>query len=201
MSNLIRVRTDDVLVTSEPMKGREFQKWKKHHDWVLQGPPYFYHTAAIVCTDLDTFPEARDFIREEVAEGRLAVDLHGWEHVDYGKLDAASIRDHVDKSFEYFLRHFGCLPYRWCTPWGASSEEINTVCREYSLIHEGVSDPVVDQGHAMKIVREADSIEPMIGKVIMVHWFERGLKLFRIIETAKHGSWEAAAAAQPELFK
>lgn len=201
MAQLIRVRTDDVLVHSEPMKGREFQKWRKHHQWVIEGPSYFYHTAAILCKDIQDFPEAIEYIKKEVAEGRLGLDLHGWEHIDYGRLEREEIGLHLEQSFEFFLKTFNCLPYRWATPWGANSENIRKAARQYSLIVEGVRDPVVDQGVAVSMVQQADSIDPMIGKVIMVHWFERGLKLLRIVQTAKYGSWKLAELANPEWFK
>lgn len=198
---LIRVRTDDVLVHSEPMKGREFQKWRKHHQWVLEAPDYFYHVAAILCKDIQDFPDAIAFIKEEVGAGRLALDLHGWEHIDYSKLTQEEIEEHLEKSFEFFLKTFNCLPIRWATPWGGTSENITKAARKYSLIVEGVRDPVIDQGHAASIVQHANSIEPMVGKVIMVHWFERGLRLLRIVLAAKYGSWQQAELAHPEWFK
>ena len=56
MSKLIRVRTDDVLVHSDAMVGAEFEKWKKHHLWVMEAPDYFFHTAAILCSEIQAFP-------------------------------------------------------------------------------------------------------------------------------------------------
>jgi hypothetical protein len=53
----------------------------------------------------------------------------------------------------------------------------------------------------MKDVRESGSIDCLQGKVVMVHWFERGLKLWRIVQTGIHGSWDAAAQEFPKEFK
>jgi len=198
---LIRIRTDDVLVASDAMKGVEFQKWRKHHQWVLEAPEYFYHVAAILCQDIQNFPEAVEYIRQEVAEGRLGLDLHGWEHIDYAKLSQEEIEPHLEQSFEFFLKTFNCLPLRWATPWGANSKSIQKAARKYSLSVEGVTDPVIDQGQAAQIACQANRIDPLLGKVIMVHFWERGLKLFRIIQCAKLGSWVTAAAAFPEEFK
>jgi len=198
---LIRVRTDDVLVHSDSMKGAEFEKWRKHHRWVLEAPAYFYHVAAILCKDIQDFPKAIDYIRQEVAEGRLGLDLHGWEHIDYSKIPQEQIEEHLEKSFEFFLKTFNCLPSRWATPWGNNSEGIKKAARKYSIAVEGVTDPVIDQSQAVNIVHHFNSITPLLGKVIMVHWFERGLKLWRIIQTAKYGTWTKAEAAHPTEFK
>lgn len=198
---LIRIRTDDVLVHSDSMAGAEFDKWRKHHQWVLEAPPYFYHTAAILCSEIQNFPEAISYIQKEVAEGRLGLDLHGWEHIDYTKLPQEQIEEHLDKSFEFLLRTFNCLPFRWATPWGANSEDIRKAARKYSLVVEGVNDPVVDQAQAVQAVHSTGTVDILRNKVVMVHWFERGLKLWRIIQTAKYGTWEAAAKAHPEEFK
>jgi peptidoglycan/xylan/chitin deacetylase (PgdA/CDA1 family) len=132
--------------------------------------------------------------------GRLYLDLHGWEHIDYGQLSPEQLDEHLEKSFEFMLATFKCLPIRWATPWGASGENIQAACKKWGLIWEGVADPVVDQGHADKLVREKGTLEPLKGKVVMVHWFERGLKLFRIVQIGKHGTLEEAKKANPKAF-
>ena len=38
------------------------------------------------------------------------------------------------------------------------------------------------------------------GEEIFMHWWEGGARLKRIIEVAKHGSWEAAKDANKKLF-
>lgn len=197
---MIRVRTDDVLVHSEPMQGKEFEKWRKHHLWTLESPQ-FYHTAAILCSEIQQFPHAIEYIRDEIRGGNLYLDLHGWEHIDYTKLAYSQILEHLEKSFEFMEKEFRCLPIRWATPWGASSEAILEACAKFGLKWEGTSDPVIDQKLAYQIVMEQKSTKALHGKTIMVHWFERGLRLFRMVQVEKHGSWEAAAIANPEYFK
>jgi hypothetical protein len=192
---------DDVLVHSEPMKDQEFAKFKKHVEWCNEASELFYPTAAILCSEIQDFPECIEWIRSGLDEGKLYIDLHGWEHVDYAKLHANVIDEHLEKSFEFMLKHFGCLPIRWATPWGRHSDDIRTACRKFSLRWEGTQNPVLDQGIAMKDVRESGSIDCLQGKVVMVHWFERGLKLWRIVQTGIHGSWDAAAQEFPKEFK
>jgi len=199
--SVIRVRMDDILVHSKPMKGKEFQKWRKHYNWCLEAPELFYPTAAILCSEIQQFPEAVDFIRGELAEGHLYLDLHGWEHIDYTKLSEKEINEHLEKSFEYMLKAFNCLPVRWATPWGGFSDAIRFGCKQFSLSWEGTQHPVLDQGIAVDQVRKHGNIEVLDGKVVMVHWFERGLKLYRIVQTGIHGSWNAAAKALPDYFK
>jgi peptidoglycan/xylan/chitin deacetylase (PgdA/CDA1 family) len=183
------------------MKDRELQKFRKHHQWCLEARELFYPTAAILCTEIQQFPEAVDYVRSELDEGRLMIDLHGWEHIDYSPLTQEEIEEHLEKSFEYLLKTFNCLPIRWATPWGSNSEPIQQACRKFSLSWEGVAPPIIDQGPAMVKVKEAGSIECLQGRIIMAHWFERGLKLYRIVQTGIHGSWEDAAKAHPEEFE
>jgi peptidoglycan/xylan/chitin deacetylase (PgdA/CDA1 family) len=166
----------------------------------MEGPSYFYHTAAILCKEIQQFPEAIEFIKKEVHEGRLTLDLHGWEHINYGELSVSEISEHLDQAFIFFDKHFGCLPYRWCTPWGAKSDNINQAATLYGLIVEGVDLPVIDQSDAVRMVRESNNVECLFGKTVMVHWFERGLKLYRIIKAAECKSWEKAAKKYPNEF-
>lgn len=198
--SIIRVRFDDVLVQSKPMKGQEFQKFKKHHKWCLEATEVFYPTAAVLCSEIQQFPEAVEYIRSELDEGRLYIDLHGWEHIDYAKLTQDEIEEHLEKSFDYLLKTFRCLPVRWATPWGANSEAIQNACRKYCIAWEGVENPVIDQAAAVARVRNTKTVESLRGLVVMVHWFERGLKLYRIVQAAKYGGWDEAAAAHPEHF-
>jgi peptidoglycan/xylan/chitin deacetylase (PgdA/CDA1 family) len=182
------------------MEGREFQKFRKHHQWCLEAPHLFYPTAAILCSEIQQFPEAVEYVRTELDAGRLYVDLHGWEHINYGELTQEQIEEHLEKSFEYMLKTFGCLPIRWATPWGADSPAIQQACRKFGLYWEGVTHPVIDQGLAMSKVKETGTTECLQGRVVMVHWFERGLKLYRIVQTGIHGTWEEAAKEHLKEF-
>jgi peptidoglycan/xylan/chitin deacetylase (PgdA/CDA1 family) len=192
---------DDVLVHSEPMKDLEFQKFRKHHQWCLEAPKLFYPIAAVLCKEIQDFPDAIAYIRSQLDEHKLFVDLHGWEHIDYTKLTQEQVEEHLEKSFDFMLNTFNCLPIRWAPPWGGISEAMQQACRKYSLTLEGVTNPVIDQGDAVAMVKKHGTIECLQGKIIMVHWFERGLKLYRIIKTGVHGTWEEAAKAEPEYFK
>jgi hypothetical protein len=210
---MIRVRTDDVLVSSEPMAGKEFRKFRKHHLWLMDAPDSFYHTPAILCRDIQQFPECVEYIKQEQSEGRLRADLHGWEHdpegengPGYGFLSVSQIEERLEKCMEWFDQNLGTAPIRWLTPHGARGPRIDEAARKFNLVVEGVTDPVVDQKHAEILVRNAGTIDAIKDKVIMVHWYERGLRLFRIVQTAKHGSWSKAVevwskAGHPEYWQ
>lgn len=198
---MIRVRLDDVLINSDPMGGRELQKFQKHVNWAYQAPDHFTVAPAILCTEIQQFPDCIEYLKDEIQSLRMFPDLHGWEHIDYSKLTTDEIKNHLTKSIEFFNKHFGVLPTRWCTPWGADSKSIRQAAREFNISVETTSLPVIDQGKAVNVVRNFNSIQPLTDKVIMVHFWERGLKLYRIVQVAKYGSWTAAAAAQPEYFK
>lgn len=205
---MIRVRTDDILVTSEPMKGREFQKFVKHHMWVLAAPELFYHTPNILVRPVQQFPECVDYLVNEQKEGRLRCDLHGLVHdpmdskgnQGYSFLAVKEIEQHLEECFDWFDKTFDEVPIRWCTPHGSNSPMMQEAANKFDLIIEGVDYPVIDQKVAEPLVRKHKSIKPLEDRVIMVHYWERGLRLFRIVQVAKHGSWEAAKKVYPDYF-
>lgn len=204
---MIRVRTDDVLVTSEPMRGKEFQKWRKHHLWLQECPKLFYHTPAILCRDIQQFPQAIEYIQNEQREGRLRCDLHGWEHdpvgksgkKGYGKLAIKEIEERLEKCMEWFETTLDDVPVRWLTPHGACSPQIIEAANTFGLIVETTDPPVIDQKIAEPLVRK-HGIEVIKDKVIMVHFWERGLRLLRIALIAKYGSEREAKKHRPDVF-
>ena len=197
---MIRIRTDDVLVHSKPFKGKEFERWKNIHLTIMEDPEHFYHTPAIVVNSIVDFPECVDYIDNQIAEGVIYPNLHGWDHIDYGKVSYDVISEHVELALEWFYKTWRVHPLRWVTPWGANTEDIQEACWVYGLELEDTRNPVIDQSEADKLVREVGNIEPLYGKVVMNHWFEKGNKLQRIIAIGKYGSLEEAKTAKPEIF-
>ncbi|KKK60169.1 hypothetical protein LCGC14_3027040, partial [marine sediment metagenome] len=48
---------------------------------------------------------------------------------------------------------------------------------------------------------DGHSLDYLDGDEIFMHWWEGGARLKRIIEVAKHGSWDEAAKHNKKLFR
>jgi hypothetical protein len=144
------------------------------------------------------FPDGLTYIKDEVNSGRMvSLDLHGWEHIDYAKCPIGEIRQHLDKSLNWFEEHKLPLPIRWVTPWGANSPAMQQAAIEFDLVIEDTEYPVIDQkvmDAQLRITRDPKILD---GKVCMVHWWERGLRLYRICQVTKFGSIAEAVANCP----
>jgi hypothetical protein len=193
--SLKRIRFDDILWATgdEKVQGKEFQKFKKHIDWckdlnIMLSP-------AILCQDIEQFPECMEYIRGETSKETLFPDLHGWTHGPYGDLTVEEIRRDLDLAFEWFDKNLGVVPIRWVTPHGANTIEIQDAAREFGLIVEDTTLPVIDQKVLDSHLREYKDLSVMDNKVLMVHWWERGLRLFRIARIISNGSVQAAIEA------
>ena len=87
---MIRVRDDDVLISSKGTKN-PLTKFKMVHDWICEVPETLIHVPTILVTEIQEFPEAIEYIRQETAEGRMLPEIHGWSHKDYASLNSAEI--------------------------------------------------------------------------------------------------------------
>tara|TARA_R110000751_G_scaffold1590_2_gene5900 strand:- start:1293 stop:1931 length:639 start_codon:yes stop_codon:yes gene_type:complete len=190
--SLIRIRLDDVFwESSDPkMVGREVQKVKKHIKWCenIDIPV----TPAILCQESDKFPEGLDYLKGLIDGGKVYPDLHGWDHGPYGSRETKEIEEHLEKSLEWFMAKLGVLPIRWVTPHGADSPELRAAAAKFGMVLENTLDPVVDQKALDTKLRKTGDLSIMDGKVMMIHWFERGLRLYRIARIIEFGSIDLA---------
>jgi hypothetical protein len=186
-----RVRIDDVLWASTGMAGKEQQKFTKYVNWCRDAD--LYVVPNILCQDLDRFPECKEWIRQEYLEGRFtALDLHGWDHGPYKGRSTEEISEHLDQAFAWFDEAFDTAPIRWVTPHGADSPEIRRAAAEFGLIVETTAPPVIDQKAADGKLKQTRSLDFLQDAVIMTHWWERGLALYRLTQCIKAGSVDRA---------
>lgn len=190
-----RVRIDDVMwaTSDKKMVGKEVQKFQKYVRWCQEtNVPV---VPAILCNDIERFPECIVWLRDEVEKGKLiSCDLHGWEHVDYGAMTVAEIREHLDKALDWFEANQLPSPIRWVTPWGANSPAMQQAAIEFDLVIEDTTLPVIDQKVADTQLRITKDPGVLKDKVIMTHWFERGLRLYRICQVLYYDSVAEAVA-------
>ncbi len=203
---MIRVRDDDVLISSKGTKN-PLTKFKMVHDWICEVPETLIHVPTILVTEIQEFPEAIAYIREETAEGRMIPEIHGWSHKDYASLTSAEIVLELRDCKEFIRKEFNHKATKFYTPWGAGSaergkhirgaaaavglemvtcENINKMNGRYGVIRE---------------LKDGNNIKYLEGKEIFLHWWENVTRLKRIVEVIKHGSWEEAKAENRKLFK
>lgn len=190
-----RIRFDDVLwKSSDPkMAGREMQKFVKHINWCQNIDVPL--TPAILCQDIEQFPESITWLREKTEEGIIYPDLHGVDHGPYAPRSQAEVEEHLDKAQEWFKQHLGVPAIRWVTPHGADSPAMQAAADKFDLVIETTGFPVVDQKVLDTKLRETRDLELLNGIVIMCHYWERGLRLYRIARIIEHQSVEAAMEA------
>lgn len=186
---IARIRFDDILwESSDPkIKGKELQKFQKHVNWCAKLDVTL--SPAILCQDIEKFPEGIAYIKEKMAsDERFYPDLHGWTHGPYGNMPEEEICDHLSKAFEWFDRNLGVLPHRWVTPHGANSYAIQAAARRFNLSVEDTKYPVLDQKAADNLIRQFRDAGCLEERVIMVHTWERGLRLYRIARMVEFGT-------------
>ena len=120
--NKIRIRDDDVLITSRGRAGNEFGRFVGFHKMVCLDQRHFIHVPAILVKEIQEFPECIDFIRDETAEGRMLPEIHGWEHKDYANLSMEQIVEELLVSKKFIQEAFNYLPTVWYSPHGAGAD-------------------------------------------------------------------------------
>ncbi len=203
---MIRIRDDDVLLSSSSA-GDEFKKFKMVHEWICEVPDRLIHVPAILVTEIQEFPEAIEYIRQETAEGRMLPEIHGWSHKDYASLSSAEIVLELRDCKAFIRKEFNHTATKFYTPWGAGADERGKHIRGAAAA-VGLEMITCENIHKMNgrygVVRELKDgrdIDYLEGKEIFLHWWENVTRLKRIIEVIKHGSWEEAKAANRKLFR
>ena len=206
MSATIRVRDDDVLIgsksTDNPLK-----KFQMVHGWICEVPETLIHVPTILVTEIQEFPDAIEFIRQETAEGRMIPEIHGLSHKDYASLTFTEIVLELEECREWILKNLGCGVTKFYTPWGAGSDERGAHIRP-AAIHAGLELVTCEDIHKMngrygviQELKDGNTIDYLQDKEIFLHWWENVTRLKRIVEVIKHGSWAAAKDANKQLFR
>jgi len=188
------VRVDDILnQTRSKFKGKELDRFKFINKMINETNGKLIHYPTILCTDIEAFPEAIEYIKEETKQGRMIPQLHGWEHKDYVNYSSDKIVEMLDKSIAWFQNNLDTEFTIWATPWGGDSQVAREAC-EWMGITLQTTNNTLTPGDTLRAVRGrvADQVPY---RIILHHWWDRGLNLFRLCEVFKHGSWEVAKEA------
>lgn len=203
---MIRVRDDDVLLSSKSTD-KPLTKFKMVHEWICEVPDKLIHVPTILVTEIQEFPEAIDFIREETAEGRMLPEIHGLSHIDYAALTMPEIILELEQCKEFIHNKFNYTATKFYTPWGAGADErgahIGIAAQALGL--EMVTCANINKMNGrygvIRELKDGNTIDYLEGKEIFLHWWENVTRLKRIVEVIKHGGWEEAKAANRKLFK
>jgi peptidoglycan/xylan/chitin deacetylase (PgdA/CDA1 family) len=189
----LRIRIDDVLVHSKEWNADE--RFAQVTRW-LEKTPLIRHVPTILVQDIKEYPKTLDLVIEKTKEGKMFPELHGLTHIDYNKLDEVVVRQHLEKSVDWFEKNLGFKPKVWATPWGAEGEKLTKVAGEFGMIVEGVGS-CVSPGQWLAEARKHSILS--MEHTVMDHWWTRGLRLLRIAHVLSYGSY-AEAAKNEDIF-
>ena len=202
-------RDDDVLIGSSEYSD-PLEKFKQVHSWICEVPKekllhvpaiLLYHERATGAPGIIDIPGAVEFVREETQEGRMRPEIHGYEHVDYGKLDKDTVIDHLQRCDDFIYKEFGVVPTTWYTPWGASQPHLHEAAEDAGLKLVDCSKIHKLRGRhgVVQRLRDGEDLSFLENDEIFMHWWEGGLRLKRVIEVIKHGSWDKAVEENPQI--
>ena len=205
---MIYVRDDDVLIDSSSHKD-PVKHFKTVHEWICETPKLLHRPGILVhnvkkdgTRGLSGFPEAMEYIKAETAAGRMAPQIHGYEHIDYGKLSSQEVADHLRYCQDFIWKNFNFDPLIWYTPWGASAPHLHEVTElmgiklvDCSKIHK-----LAGRHGVVQRLRDGDDGTYLEEDEIFFHWWEGGVRLKRVIEFFKHGTWDKAKENNGDWF-
>ena len=206
---MIRVRDDDVLIGSSGIKD-ELARFKMVHEWICEVPETLIHVPTILVREIQDFPECIDYVRQETEAGRMLPEIHGAWHRDYASLTPDLIKLDMEYCKHWIQEQFGHTATKFYSPWGAGFDargaHIRPACAEVGIElitceHINKMNGRYGVIHQLKDGRPLSYLEDTKDREIFRHWWEGMARLKRIIEVAKHGSWEAAKAANSKLFR
>jgi peptidoglycan/xylan/chitin deacetylase (PgdA/CDA1 family) len=203
---VIRVRDDDVLIGSSGVKD-ELARFKMVHEWICEVPDTLIHVPTILVTEIQKFPEAIDYVQEETEQGRMLPEIHGLSHKDYASLSTDEIQCDMEYCRDWIYKQFGHKPTKFYSPWGAGADErgahIGPACAEMDI--ELVTCEFINKMNGrygvIQQLKDGRDLSYLGTQEIFLHWWESMARLKRIVEVAKHGSWEAAKAENRKLFR
>jgi len=161
---MIRIRDDDVLIHSSGHKD-PFARLKQVHELIVKEGAL--HVPAILVTEIQDFPEAIRYIRDEREAGRMEVQWHGLEHVDYAKKDRDQIIHELLVSQQFFIDNFGVRFTKFYTPWGANAPHIYEAAATHNI-------ETIDCSNWIRCVHVNKNPKQFRGKdiEITIHWYE-----------------------------
>lgn len=209
------IRNDDILVHSKQHAAREFSRFKYQHELICTSE-LLWHTPAILTTEIQDFPECIQYVKEEAAAGRMNPQLHGLNHIDYASLPKQHCKADLQQAIEWMQVNLNVTPTHWYTPFGAGADERGKHLKDIAASLD-MKLVAVSNGHnEIRNVSATKEISCIINELrdgksfvdimkenaaTLIHWWQSGSKLERLVECAKHGSYANATVFNRKLFK
>src|SRR5262245_43134621 len=138
---MLRIRDDDILVRSSSWSD-PVARFKQIHEWIRPHVGQVIHVPAILVSEIQEFPDCIEYIKENVANGTMETQIHGYQHIEYSRLGLPfdrlpargavdytifsqeelhahfqAVRLHLAEAKEWVVNTFECNPSIWYTPW------------------------------------------------------------------------------------
>lgn len=177
---MIFIRDDDVLLKRKAHKDAEAEFWNVHNIIEKYG---YMHCPAILCRDLEEFPETIKLIKKKTAEGYMRPELHGSSHIDYAKLSHDELI--VDYAYcqQWFMRNLETTFTKHFTPWGAGGRRkdgtpmingrlIAPTAASLGIVIKDMYKPI-DPRHiiADKDLHADELVRKYSSKTLFIHWW------------------------------
>jgi hypothetical protein len=225
---MIRVRDDDILVPSREWPD-PFKRFSRIHRWIAEVPEHFVHVPAILTEEIQQFPQCIEYVKSEAKAGRMILELHGFHHeIDYQRRSVEDCADDLEKAMSWMNKHLDVVPKIWYTPKGAgrfplreyhTQDKFDELTAQAKIMREAAArfnlevvsefdNKMEGRDGVCRHLMDGRSVEALSNtrkiangnKEISTHWWSRGIRLKRVIEAVKHGSWANAMRIEPELF-
>lgn len=180
---MILIRDDDVLVRSRAYTS-PFEQFVKVHE-IICSNERVRHVASVLTTEIQEFPDAVRYIREEVAVGRMCAEIHGYQHIDYGKLHKDEIARHLAHAIKFHEDNFNTRPTKFFTPWGASTPGIMEACQvlDLEMMDCSAVQKLSGKRGAYQAIKDGRDLHTeWNGKYILIHWWENPERLKTVME-------------------
>jgi len=148
-------------------------------------------------------PEAVEYIKEQKGFNKMSPQVHGYEHIDYAKLSKQEVKDDLERCKDFLYEKLDIIPSRWYTPWGANAPHLYDAASEtgLKLVDCSVINKMNGRYGLIQLAKEGHDIEKIMqNKEIFFHWWEGGMRLKRVVEILKYGSYESAKAVNGDWF-
>lgn len=160
----IKIRDDDFLIDSKVYNPLE--RFKEVHSIIISDSR-FCHVPAVLCGEVEKFPGALEFLKDEADKKRIFPELHGWKHVDYGKMSHKEIVTDLTKCLTWFENKLNKLPRYFYTPWAAKNDIIVGAAKECGLEAVGGKENFLEPHKYLTGNNKLDW-----GCTVSIHWWK-----------------------------